>query len=215
LKLNYKVSKKEIKGVKKLTPPLVPKTLGKPLNEKPKIKSLVSKLRNKISPTFKIFNNRIFLLIIGAIVLIGVSFYAGIKVEQSRNKIDSTRKETLTREEQQIIGSRYVNGQTTDNSSNTANQTSNNSGSSINSIFGSSTVLSGKITTANTNQIELIDKAGVTKKLDYGPKSVVISEKGEAIAKSGLKPGYSVIILLSKGEDDKLVIERIKITSTE
>jgi hypothetical protein len=144
-----------------------------------------------------------------------VSFYAGIKVEQSRNKIDSTRKETLTREEQQIIGSRYVNGQTTDNSSNTANQTSNNSGSSINSIFGSSTVLSGKITTANTNQIELIDKAGVTKKLDYGPKSVVISEEGEAIAKSGLKPGYSVIILLSKGEDDKLVIERIKITSTE
>jgi hypothetical protein len=149
--------------------------------------------------------NRKFLAVIGVLVLVVISFIAGVKVGPYLNV-----KESLARNPRENIAVNRNNP----NITNRANRPEP-SGTVASANSSKNLIFSGKITSISSLQLEMVDQDGVSNKFDITSKTIVSSLDGKAVKSDELKVGYTVAIYASKGENDTLTISRLKITAID
>ena len=184
--------------------PIKVKTLGKksPSSEKvSKVKVKPNRFKESIKKigkkSFSLVKSRKFLTILGLIVLVGSSFFAGVKVGPY------------------ITPKGRSNGLSQNNPISNRQRTTNSEDStSTSSNVSKNVVFNGSITSISPTQIEVLDKKGDTKKFDFTPKTITVSKDGKAIKNTDLKVGYTVIIYAIQGENDSLSLSRLKILET-
>jgi hypothetical protein len=197
IKLNYKTkSKTETKehttsnvAAKAISPKAKAK-LGNPLIG---IKSFFKKVA-KLS--LRIVKSRKFLIAIGLIALVGISFFAGVKVGpyiSNNNPIRTLGNNPLIERLRPSISplSKRDSGSSPTNSRNV--------------------VFNGKITATSPTELSVIDKDGQTKNFLFNDRTVVVSKEGKTITNGELQIGYTVIIYASQDEEGILNISRLKI----
>ena len=145
---------------------------------------------------WNVIKGRKFLAIVGLILLVSVSFFAGVKVGPYLGGDNPTKN---------IRNNPLIERIRPSSSPNTNRDSGSSPTNSRNSVFN------GKITTINPIDLIVIDKDGQTKKFLFNEKTVVVSKDGKTITNDELQIGYTVIIYATQSDGETLNISRLKI----
>jgi hypothetical protein len=160
----------------------------------------------------RVVRSKKFLATIVILILMGVAFYAGMKVQSILNLRTSNVHTPNVRPDLPS----HVSGNSTDNTDQEGIPLNTSSSGNGTSTSSSNRVLfSGNITTIDASQMVVKNSSGDTKTFVFSSKTIVMSMAGKAITASGLKVGNKVAIYASKASDGSLNLERVRIEAAD
>ena len=133
--------------------------------------------------------NKKFLMVVVTLVLMGGSFYAGMKVESGNNK-------------------------STNNAGSALNRTSGSNVNGASTRVSKRVNVSGNIVAVDSSQIEVKDNDGTTQKFQITDGTTVMTANAKKTTVSTLKTGDKVLVNGTTGTDGTVSADRIRVQAS-